>query len=45
VFRELAEATDISPAHADQMAAMWRDMFGVDPEPFKKDSPFDDLLL
>jgi hypothetical protein len=45
VFRELAEATDISPAHADQMAAMWRDLFGISPQPFKKGSPFEDLRL
>jgi hypothetical protein len=45
VFRELAEATDISPAHADQYAAMWRDLFGIAPQPFKEDSPFRDLKL
>ena len=45
VFRELAEATDISPAHADQMAAMWRDLFGIAPQPFKAGSPFRDLEL
>lgn len=45
VFRDLAEATDISPAHADQMAAMWRDLFGIEPHPFKADSPFNNLDL
>jgi hypothetical protein len=45
VFRELAEATNISPAHADQMKAMWRDLFGIAPQPFKAGSPFEDLHL
>jgi hypothetical protein len=43
LFRELADHTKLSPGHVDQLAAMWRDLFGIEPQPFKKDSPFDDL--
>ena len=45
VFRDLAEDANLPPAEADQMAAMWRDLFGIEPQPFKKDSPFEDLQL
>ncbi|MCL4880419.1 MAG: hypothetical protein KJ064_27455 [Anaerolineae bacterium] len=45
LFRDLAEDMAISPAQADQYAAMWRDLMGIEPEPFKANSPFKDLEL
>jgi len=45
LFREVAEDAKLSPGQVDQMVAMWRDLFGIEPQPFKKDSPFDDLRL
>lgn len=44
LFQELVENAKLSPGHVDQMAAMWRDLFGIKPHPFKEDSPFDDIL-
>ncbi len=45
LFRELTDAAKLSPGHVDQLAAMWHDLYGVPPQPFKKDSPFDDMDL
>ncbi|KAB2902183.1 MAG: hypothetical protein F9K27_17560 [Anaerolineae bacterium] len=45
LFRELTEEAKLSPGHVDQMAAMWRDLFGIKPHPFKEDSPFEEVDL
>ena len=45
LFRELTDKVNLSPGHVDQLAAMWRDLFGIKPQPFKLDSPFEDVDL
>jgi hypothetical protein len=45
LFQELRDNAGLSPGHVDQMAEMWRDLFGIKPEPFNDDSPFEDVDL
>jgi hypothetical protein len=45
LFQDFIEDTDFPPAFVDQMAAAYREYFDIKPQPFKENSPFNDLIL